>query len=69
MNGESADCPDITDTSALAKLYRLEVGSAFVDRLHSERDSQHLISASRCQDHLGSRDLVLVSGPCWAADL
>jgi predicted nucleic acid-binding protein len=32
------------DTSALAKLYRLEVGSDFVDRLHSERDSRHLIS-------------------------
>jgi predicted nucleic acid-binding protein len=32
------------DTSALAKLYRLEVGSYFVDRLHSEPGSQHLIS-------------------------
>lgn len=32
------------DTSALAKLYRLEVGSDVVDRLHSERGSQHLIS-------------------------
>jgi predicted nucleic acid-binding protein len=32
------------DTSTLAKLYRLEMGSDLVARLQSERDSQHLIS-------------------------
>ena len=32
------------DTSALAKLYRSEAGSAFVDRIFSEPASQHLIS-------------------------
>jgi len=32
------------DTSALAKLYRQEAGSDFVDRVVSEPDSQHLIS-------------------------
>ena len=32
------------DTSALAKLYREEVGTAFVDRIFSERTSQHVIS-------------------------
>jgi predicted nucleic acid-binding protein len=32
------------DTSALAKLYRQEAGSDFVDRLISERGSRHLIS-------------------------
>ena len=32
------------DTSAVAKLYRSELGSEFVDRIFSERASQHLIS-------------------------
>jgi len=32
------------DTSALAKVYRKEAGSDFVDRVLSEPDSQHLIS-------------------------
>ena len=32
------------DTSALAKLYRSEAGSDFVDRIFSEPASQHLIS-------------------------
>jgi predicted nucleic acid-binding protein len=32
------------DTSAVAKLYRSELGSAFVDRIFSEPASQHLIS-------------------------
>ena len=32
------------DTSALAKLYRTEAGSAFVDRIFSDGASQHLIS-------------------------
>jgi predicted nucleic acid-binding protein len=32
------------DTSAVAKLYHLEVGSDFVDRLQAEPDSRHLIS-------------------------
>ena len=31
------------DTSAVAKLYRSEPGSAFVDRIFSEPVSQHLI--------------------------
>jgi len=32
------------DTSALAKLYRKEAGSDFVDRVFSEPGSQHIIS-------------------------
>ena len=32
------------DTSALAKLYRDELGTAFVDRIFSEPASQHVIS-------------------------
>jgi predicted nucleic acid-binding protein len=32
------------DTSAVAKLYRSELGSAFIDRIFSEPASQHLIS-------------------------
>jgi predicted nucleic acid-binding protein len=32
------------DTSALAKLYRTEAGSAYVDRIFSEPASQHVIS-------------------------
>jgi predicted nucleic acid-binding protein len=32
------------DTSALAKLYREEAGSDFVDRVFSEPGSQHIIS-------------------------
>ncbi|HUJ22517.1 MAG TPA: type II toxin-antitoxin system VapC family toxin [Bryobacteraceae bacterium] len=32
------------DTSAVAKLYRSEAGSAFVDRIFSEPASQHVIS-------------------------
>jgi len=32
------------DTSALAKVYRKEVGSEFVDQVLSEPGSQHLIS-------------------------
>jgi hypothetical protein len=32
------------DTSALAKLYRNEAGTAFVDRIFSEPASQHVIS-------------------------
>jgi PIN domain nuclease of toxin-antitoxin system len=32
------------DTSALAKVYRQEIGSDFVDRVLSEPGSQHLIS-------------------------
>jgi predicted nucleic acid-binding protein len=32
------------DTSALAKVYRREIGSEFVDRLLSERGSEHIIS-------------------------
>jgi predicted nucleic acid-binding protein len=32
------------DTSAVAKLYRSELGSAFVDQIFSEPASQHLIS-------------------------
>ena len=32
------------DTSALAKLYREELGTAFVDRIFSEPASQHVIS-------------------------
>jgi predicted nucleic acid-binding protein len=32
------------DTSAIAKLYRSKLGSAFVDRIFSDPASQHLIS-------------------------